>query len=511
MPPLQKPPVVKRRVGATQDQPKPTPRPIDRKAIEAMQLDPNVKRFLLEQIDGPRTQTAPDTQREPRTDGAVVDASRPPLRAVADTTILTPGQATNDAPQEYEPAVIVNRFSGVDRTTSVYMKYNTGTTIPRLNFSTTTDHVNFTGGVLPVPANHTWSGDPILSENPYVSSGAFPKRTYCSGISLEINGGTVNSAVNVWHTDNPGTTAWTLTTIDTATSPEQLDKPSSWVSWHSGSLGYTYVAAVSINGGTNTLRVYRKTTTNVYTMVNNQFSGAGLQSPIITVDANTGYVYLLWINWNTNLISVAQSTNMGANFNNAVTFNAGAVNNGGGFVCDTGGANCVRGTTVIMARPNATDNSIGVVWHRREATGTNTDVFFNSFALSTQTWRGEHRLNDWTTGDQWNPALDPDANGNYMTMWYDRRDDTNDRKYIVYGAKIDGSGNALEAGNVIIHTNIRASDALRLTVVSGNRYIGEYQDLWEWFGTWFGATIYAPDQATGGNGQPDVYLPRIQP
>jgi hypothetical protein len=335
--------------------------------------------------------------------------------------------------------------------------------------------------------------------------------------------------VNVWESDNTSTTGGTLNTIDTATTNVfsnqiLLDKPSNWTSWHTGTLGYNYVAAVALNmnNSTNTaIRVYRKTTTlGGWTHVSSPVTGTNVQSPIITVDINTGYVYLVWINWSTSQISIAQSTDMGSAFGTPVSFSAGTNINGAiGYNCNSSGGNCIRATTVIMARPNATDNSIGVVWHRRESgsVNANTDVYFNSFSLATQTWRGEVRLNDWTTGDQWNPALDPDANGNYMTMWYDRRDDTADSKYLVYGARIDGSGNALEPGNVIVHTNIRASDSTRLNGIydgaSGNtyRYIGEYQDLWEWFGTWHGVTIYAPDQSTGGNGNPDVFLPRIQP
>ena len=121
--------------------------------------------------------------------------------------------------------------------------------------------------------------DPMLAQN-YSTSGAFPKRTYLSGISFQISGSTFTNSLNVWHTDNPGTTPWTLTTVDTVSSPQQLDKPSIWTSWHSATLGWTYLAAMHLNSGTNTIRVYRKTTTNAWSLVSTPFSGSSaIQSP----------------------------------------------------------------------------------------------------------------------------------------------------------------------------------------------------------------------------------------
>src|SRR6266511_5518025 len=46
----------------------------------------------------------------------------------------------------------------------------------------------------------------------------------------------------------------------------------------------------------------------------------------------------------------------------------------------------VKATSVIMARFNPSNNSIGVVWHQREADGVHTDVQFAPFYIATQTW-----------------------------------------------------------------------------------------------------------------------------
>ncbi|HYC88396.1 MAG TPA: hypothetical protein VEO54_04225 [Thermoanaerobaculia bacterium] len=495
----------------------PEPKPLDAKTIESLDIDPNLKRMLLEGV-GAQKSVTPEPPEEPAPDAGEAPAgprARRDARIAANTVVVSTAQATADVNEDYEPAVIVNRFSGIDRVTTAFMKYDTGTINPNLHFRTTTDFVNFTGGQLPLPAGHSRSADPMLAQN-YSTLGAFPKRTYCSGISLQINasGQYTNGALNVWHTDNPGTTPWTLTTVDTATSPQLLDKPSIWTSWHSGTRGYTYLVAVLVNGSTNTFRVYRKTTTNTWTLVNSQFSGTGgMQSPIVTVDVNTGHVYLVWVNWSARTISIARSTNQGVNFGAPVTFDAGPVVNGSGNVCDVNNANCLRGTTTLMARPNATDGSIGVIWHRRDFVGSlNTDVYFNAFDYATQTWRGARLVNDNSTGDQFNPALDPDANGNYMVTWYDRRHDPNDRKYHLYGAKLDPSGNPLEASNVLLFSGVRPSDPNQFPADgAGRRYMGEYQDVWEWLGTWYSITMYAPDPASGGSGQPNLYLTRIQP
>lgn len=520
--PAARPPLVIEELAAPELRPAPAekkaeaPKPLDAKTIEKMDIDPNLKRILLEAA-GAQKAVTPEPPQPSDVDGAEPPTGprvRSEPRVGVNTTIVGTGQATNDSNQDYEPAIIVNQFSGTNRATTVFMKYDTGTMNPKLHYRTTTDFVNFTGGQLPLPTNHTMAADPILAEN-YSTSGQFPKRTYCSGISLQVNGlgQYTNGALNVWHTDNPGTTAFSLTTVDTATSPAILDKPSIWVSWHSGTLGYTYMAAILASGGTNTIRVYRKTTTSTWSMVNNSISGAGVQSPIITVDVNNGDVYVAWINWSTSTINIARSTNQGSTFGTPVSFAAGTIVNGSGNICDSGGGNCLRGTSVIMARPNAADNSIGVVWHRRDsALSQNTDVYFNAFDISTQAWRTATLINDSSTGDQWNPALDPDSNGNYMITWYDRRLDPNDRKYITYGARVNASGAALDPSNIIVYSNIRASETNQFPAdAGGRRYMGEYQDIWEWLGTWYSITMYAPDPSNGGSGQPDLFLTRIQP
>ncbi|HET8774961.1 MAG TPA: hypothetical protein VFP80_14260 [Thermoanaerobaculia bacterium] len=494
--------------------------------LETLALDWIVKRDLMQHIRFHDTDTPPPLEpggdlMSSQWNGQV--STRLYGRPQTNTSITSTGQASNDAHQELEPAVITNRYSGVDRSTYVYMRYpNPNTLIPTLWWTTTTDWSTFTTpSQLPLPMGHSRAGDPILSENPYISLGQFPKRVYCSGISYGVDGSGnyTGGSVNYWYNDNPGTNAWTLTQVDTVGSTQFLDKPSNWTSWHSGTLGYVYMAAVLVplSGGNNTLYVYRKTTTNAFTRVNTSITGASISSPIVTVDAATGDVYLLWVNWNNHTISVARSTDQASTFGTAVAFTAGPTNerllSAGSSICDSGAGNCVRGASVIMARPNAADNSIGVVWHRRELNGNNTDVFFNRFDLSTQTWGTAVRVNTSTAGDQFNPALDPDVNGDYMVTFYNKSDDANDRLYRTYCRKITASGGAGDASNTLVLMSARGSDPGQLTVDASNglRYMGEYQDIWEWLGTWYAVTLYVPDPNNGGSGQADIYAPRISP
>jgi hypothetical protein len=121
--------------------------------------------------------------------------------------------------------------------------------------------------------------------------------------------------------------------------------------------------------------------------------------------------------------------------------------------------------------------------------------------------------NEWANDahDQWNPALDPDSNGNYLVTWYDRRDDSANNTYRVYATKIHADGTPVDTTDTLVYNSAVGADPTVLPVIGGVRSIGEYQDVFEWFGTWYGSTTYIEYKSQLGATTQDIYLPRITP
>ena len=74
------------------------------------------------------------------------------------------------------------------------------------------------------------------------------------------------------------------------------------------------------------------------------------------------------------------------------------------------------------------------------------------------------------------PALDFDTTGNLVVTFYDRRDDPGNFLYHVYMVRINSNG-----GNLQPNTRISTfqSDARSYSSGSYQRFIGDYQDIWD--------------------------------
>jgi len=431
------------------------------------------------------------------------------------------GQVTSDTPQDIEPAVLTT-INGQGITAFTKFTGNPTAPDPRHYVATSTDYVNFTGWptgtILPLPdPSTTRSSDPMLSYNPQTMYGAFPLRLYCVGTSYQNP--YTNSALTVWYTDGDGSQPWTPLIVDTATNPVLIDKPSINTSRGYYTSGYTYVAAVlnDMSAHTNTLHVYVQTNTLGFQLENNQFSlpELQLQSPIVlTDDFSFDNVYVVWADWQNMRINIATSTNGGYNFGTPAVLPTGILFNG----ANTLNGN-VRAASVIMARYNQYDRSIGVVWHQRESSTARTDVFFASYSITSGSWGpirhvGHQPQNDGF--DQWNPALDPAPDGTYLVTWYDRRNDPNDNLYRVYANHINSDGTPYDGSDDLLVYNPDllngpAADPSQLPLIGGVHYMGEYQDVYQtntfYSGnTWYGSTVYNPS-----NGTQDIYFTRVVP
>ncbi len=194
--------------------------------IESLNLSSTVTLDLLAHLPtvahaGVATQITPTWS-----DAIAAGRTTAPYRRITPlATPVGPSAAVSDTNQDIEPSIITNRFSGVGRTTTVFTKFISGS-IPFHYWTSTTDYVNYdgwpTGYQLPLPPNTTRSSDPLLSENPYTYSGAFPLRTYCSGVAYDVGvNGATHSALTVWYTDNPGggPSTWNTTVVEQDDNP----------------------------------------------------------------------------------------------------------------------------------------------------------------------------------------------------------------------------------------------------------------------------------------------------
>jgi hypothetical protein len=90
-----------------------------------------------------------------------------------------------------------------------------------------------------------------------------------------------------------------------------------------------------------------------------------------------------------------------------------------------------------------------------------------------------------------------------MLTWYDKRDDPNNDLYRVYATRVNADGTAIDLADTLIYNAAAGADPSQLPVIGGLRYMGDYQDIWEWYGTWYGVTTYiAP------SGNQDIYVTR---
>lgn len=436
--------------------------------------------------------------------------------------------AMTDSNADIEPAIITNRFTEngftVDRTTMAFTKFDSNSA-PQHYWASTTNGSTFTTGMLSPQYPDTRTSDPMLAENPYVSSGFFPKRTYVTGTSYNVNGSsTGHDALMVWYRDNFTSDTWHSQIVDQALNPYFFDKPSVWVSWEQGSIGYVYIVAVLVRFGdqnnptTHTLYVYRGVdggSGNLnFSLVNFSITGGSeIFSPIIT--EGDGAVWLSWLDTSSRHLRVARSTDFGTTFVQQPDLQIGIPFTAS--LCDTRTpiADCVRASTTIMARPGLApeNNTLGVVWHQYETyPGNRVDVYFDAFNMDTLSWMnsspvhvGDQPAND--NADQWNPALDPDANGNYMITWFDNRNDPTHEFYRVYATKLYSWGARVDPSDTLVYNSAAAADIANIPTIppgSSDRYIGDYQDLWEWYGTFHGGTIYV-------TGTEDAYVSQITP
>jgi hypothetical protein len=444
-------------------------------------------------------------------------------------------------PREQETTLITNTISGTGvHTIAAFMRYD-GCTCPVYGGPRIYVKSNTLNGYN-LDSFYPLTGDPVMAENPY-NVGVAPYRMYIVGTDFTADHR--SSRLEMWFSDDGNNLSSRNLIWDDGHVPPPYhswfpDKPSVAVSWYTSSLGYVYVVATRADidsnptANPNQLLVFRSTdglsfsltavlSSNYVSPSANPYLPTNAPSaPQIVADPNTGGVYLIWLDWNTNRIYAATSGPDASYFTLLPSIAAGT------FVGPSnqtlpGNNPTIQAFSALNARANSVGRNIGVVWHARESDAQHTDVFFAAIDTNTNTWIGPKTVNDcqstyrpgdcaqvFANSDQWNGALDHDNSGSWLVTFYDRRLDPAST-YRLYAAKLTSSGDRFDSLDTPItydpaNPNAYPASDPWLAVDTGSYHtLGEYQDVWFWSG-WKACYVYAPINTTVG-----VYFSEVLP
>ncbi|MDP9362362.1 MAG: glycoside hydrolase [Acidobacteriota bacterium] len=424
-------------------------------------------------------------------------------------------KATDDTKQDTEPAVIAeNDFGGAAHTVTTAIKYTNslGLITARINAAATTTMApgSFTRGELPISVDargtpiYQHTGDPMMSANVY-GSGVWPKRMYSVGIEFDAGGDSQPSAIALWSSDDYGITWGTPMGRSGARQPRIVatqngggyfvDKPSVAVSYypgdpgHASTLGHVYVAWFNldkVNPASSSIWVARSTDGGGTFEAPVVITYDRVQNPVLAVDSNTGDVYCVWVNEANNDIRAAKASGTGS----TLVFGPHEIIGGGNLLTSLTGKllhGGVRAPTVPMIRYNWISRTLMVVWHGgTPGVQSDTNIYYSYSPCTTQCnywgWQQPRQIDDATSGDQFEPALDYTRYGTAIVTFYDRRNDVvNNQLYQPYFAYINPDGSAIHANMPTYNLQSDPSFHTSGTLGTGDaNFIGDYQDAWVW-------------------------------
>ncbi len=317
--------------------------------------------------------------------------------------------------------------------------------------SSSTPPGSFAHSWLPIPLDgfgnrlYDNAGDPVLAANVY-DGGIAPKRIYCVGNLFRVAQDAAPSAIALWHSDDGGQT-WSQPTMVTQENGGGLlaDKPTVAVSYYNGTLGHVYVAwAVRDSNNPNTSHLSVAWSTNGGATFETPFiiSWDNVNDSSIAVDANTGTVYAVWLNFRTSDIRVAQSSGTSG----SLAFGTHSIVSSGNFAATL--YNGLRSPTVPLARFNWVSARLMVMWHMIDPVGgLYAKTYYSYYPCSVDcngyAWKNKVVIPQATTFDQFQPAFDYTSSGDVMASFYSSHEDTQGQKYYAYVTTFHSDGSRI--------------------------------------------------------------------
>lgn len=439
-------------------------------------------------------------------------------------TGATPTAVSNDSSTDQEPVIASNYFCNgfgcTERTYAAYMKRVLASG-PNLYAWSRASGATTSLPFLKDPGGFDMNigGDPAIATDSWTVG-------YIVGTAY--NGPWTTIAV--WRTLDAGLTWSQPTALSCANCPYAragnsflFDKPAVAVSYHSSpapsTYGYVYVVTPLLDGfgvTTSTFSIARSTDSGVTFPVIASIPGdTPYTAPSqIMVDNATGYVYVFFLTWNTNALTVWRSTTQGSSWSKLTSLTLATpelLGAGGDSLCDQGGTGvrCLSARSMLVAKFNPTSRSVGLAYHGR-ASGSDrrAKVYFSALSLGdslngyTPSWiTTNNSFAGAEAGSQWAPAIDYDNSGNFLLSYYDRRatpppGQPADTLYQVYISKVTTSGTRVYADAAVTSTFADPRESANTMWI-----LGEYKGLWTFSGNVYDAYTFVPSGAS----QEDIF------
>jgi hypothetical protein len=296
-----------------------------------------------------------------------------------------------------------------------------------------------------------------------------------------------------------------------------LDKPEVAVSWYNqspSSRGWLFVAYMRVAGTQTKLMVTKSTDGGVTFGAPVQAAIGKIHAPQIFVSSSTGRVYVVYVDFAANAIKMAISANNGATWTTETAatasfalldpFVSGSPQINGSATCK------VWAVTIPSARYNWVTDSIGVVWHEREAAGSTSPTTVWFAAKTAAGWQPKKQLTAGKAGDQWHPTLDFNSSGAWLVVYHDRSNDAANRYFRQAWVQTNHLGTQTGAGYVF--NPFDNDPAIFQETPTTVCFRGDYQEVWFWPYVSGGGryqTLWAGNPVSGGAFH-DIYLSSVQ-
>jgi hypothetical protein len=433
-------------------------------------------------------------------------------------TNVNPTAISNDAEKDQEPVIgsnyYCNAFGCTEKVYAAYMKRPTSTpSAPKIHAWS-----RFSGADVQLP----FQKDPLNTDMDVTGDPAFATNSWTAGYIVGTSYNSNYTTLSVWRTTDAGVT-WSQPVnpicngcVHQRTDTMLYDKPAIAVSYYSQTWAYVYVVAPFIDDTgqqTSTFYVSESTDGGDHFYAKGSVAGDGPTSASsqIVVDNANGWLYLFFLTWANNSITVYRSINQGADWSWISTVSTPELLRPNvDLLCPSGGPQsaCLQARSMLTAMFNPSTRTVGLTFHARvSTTDRRAKPFFYSFNLDPPaSWLATAvSFVGGEAGSQWNPAIDYDQNGNFLVSYYDRRDPppvTNpptpsDVLYKVYVTKLYPNGSHVYADQAVTATFADPREDATKTFP-----LGEYQGLWT-----FDQNVYAGYVFTriAAQNQEDIY------